>query len=155
MKYASLLLLSAILLVSVCASRTVDVAAETNAVKNVLDEYVKSVETEDMNLYNSLVCHDSTRIYYGGFGAPILGWDALQKVMEGQNEILSDTKIGVSDLKIHMSEDGKTAWATSLWELKAQMGGNPITLPIRCTWVLNKGDKGWRIVHFHKSMPAG
>jgi ketosteroid isomerase-like protein len=155
MKYASLLLLSAILLVSVCARPTVDVAAETNAVKNVLDEYVKSVETEDMNLYNSLVCHDSTRIYYGGFGAPILGWDALQKVMEGQNEMLSDTKIGVSDLKIHMSEDGKTAWATSLWELKAQMGGNPITLPIRCTWVLNKGDKGWRIVHFHKSMPAG
>lgn len=155
MKYASLLLLLVILLVTVCAKPAVDVAAETNTVKNVLDEYVKSVEQEDMNLYNSLVCHDSTRIYYGGFGAPILGWDALQKVMEGQNEMLSDTKIGVSDLKIHMSEDGKTAWATSLWELKAQMGGNPITLPIRCTWVLNKGDKGWRIVHFHKSMPAG
>ena len=155
MKYASLLLVSSLLLVTVCAKPPVDIEAETNAVKSVLDEYVKSVETEDMSLYESLVCQDTTRIYFGGFGTPILGWNALKKVMEGQNEMLSDTKIGVSDLKIHISGDGKTAWATSLWELKAKMAGNPITLPIRCTWVLGRDDKGWRIVHFHKSMPAG
>lgn len=130
----------------------VDIEAEKAQIKEVLDIYVKSVEEEDMELYAQNVAHDPEMVNYGGFGDPIIGWDALKKVMEGQNEALSETKITVSDLKIHLSEDGKFGWATCLWDLKAIMGENPIELPVRCTWILEKKENRWIIIHFHKSM---
>jgi uncharacterized protein (TIGR02246 family) len=156
MKY--IYLVSGLVLVTVIACARgpqVDIKTETTAIKKLLDEYVKSVETEDMDLYAGLVIHDTTMVNFGSFGKPIVGWDALKKVMDGQNELLSDTKITVSDLNIHVSGDGKMAWARCLWTLKAKMAENPVELPIRCTWVFGKGEAGWIIVHFHKSLPAG
>ena len=155
MKYVALISVFVLLLISTCAQPTVDIEAETAAVEDVLGEYVKSVEMEDMELYAKLVTHDTTTVNFGGFGKPIVGWTALEKVMEGQNEMLSDTRIEVSDLRVHVSADGKLAWATCLWNLKAMMAENPVELPIRCTWVLGKREVGWMIIHFHKSMAAG
>jgi len=155
MKYVILLAALVILAMSACQPPAIDVKAETAAVKTVLEEYVKSIETEDMEAYAKLVVHDTTMVNFGGFGRPIIGWDALSKVMEGQNEMLADTKIEVSNMQIHISADGKLAWATCLWNLKAMMAENKVELPIRCTWVLEKKDAGWVIVHFHKSMPVG
>ena len=152
------LLFSGLVLLTIAACARgpqVDIKAETAAIQNLLDEYAKSVESENMGLYAMLVVHDTTMINFGSFGKPIVGWDALKKVMEGQNELLSDTKITVSNLKIYVSGDGKMGWARCLWTLKARMAENPVELPIRCTWVFAKGENGWKIVHFHKSLPAG
>ena len=146
-------LLAIILSVS-CGPQKADIEAEKAAVKTVLDQYVTSVEREDMDLYAKNVAHDPKMVNFGGFGDPIVGWDALKKVMEGQNEALSETKITVTDLVIYVSETGTLAWATCLWNLKAIMGESPMELPIRCTWVLEKRDNRWVIVHFHKSMAA-
>ena len=155
MKYMTLAALFTALVFVACEKPAVDIAAETAAVNMVLDEYVKSVEAEDMDAYGQLVTHDSAMVNFGGFGKPIVGWEALKKVMEGQNEMLSETKIEVSKLRTSVSADGKLAWATCLWKLKAMMAENQVELPIRCTWVLEKREGGWIIVHFHKSMPAG
>ena len=92
MKYVALLLIFIILTISTCAQPVVDIDAETAAVNTLLEEYVKSVETENMDAYARLVAHDTTMINFGGFGKPIVGWDALKKVMEGQNEMLSETE---------------------------------------------------------------
>jgi uncharacterized protein (TIGR02246 family) len=155
MKYLTWLATCTILVFSACQAPAVDIEAEAAAVGIVLEEYVKSVETEDMEVYSKLVAHDTTMVNFGGFGKPIIGWDALKKAMEGQNEMLSGTKIEVSGLQIRVSADGKLAWAICRWNLKAMMADNPVELPMRCTWVLEKRDAGWVIVHFHKSMPVG
>jgi len=156
MKYMFILSGLVLLTLVACArGPQVDIKAETATIQTLLDEYAKSVEAENMELYAMLVVHDTTMVNFGSFGKPIVGWDALKKVMEGQNELLSDTKITVSDLKIQISGDGKMAWARCLWTLKAKMAENPVELPIRCTWVFGKGENGWMVVHFHKSLPAG
>lgn len=156
MKYFLLCSGVALLTLAACAGQpVVDVKAEISAISTLLDEYTKSVETENMELYAALVVHDTTMVNFGGFGKPIVGWDGLKKTMEGQNELLSDTRITVSDLNIQISGDGKTAWARCLWTLRAKMAENPVELPIRCTWIFGKDENGWKIVHFHKSMPAG
>ena len=155
MKYLSVVSLFLALVFVACEQPSVDIEAETVAVETVLDDYVRSVETENMEAYAKLVVHDSAMINFGGFGKPIIGWDALKKVMEGQNEMLSETKIEVSGLRISVFDDGKLAWATCMWGLKAMMAENQVELPIRCTWVLEKREAGWIILHFHKSMPAG
>lgn len=154
MRYISIMLAIFFLAISACAE-VVDVNAEKAAVKAVLDRYVKSVVDEDMELYGENVAHDEAMVNFGAFGAPIIGWEALKQVMEGQNEALSGVKIDVSDMAVHVSADGKLAWATCLWKLTAMMGEEPIELPVRCTWVLEKTEGRWTIVHFHKSLPAG
>lgn len=148
----------AIILSTLLACQTrqqVDLAAEEDLIKEVLRQYEVSIEMEDMGLYGRLVAHDTNMVNFGGFGDPIIGWEALQRVITGQNEILSQTGIEVMDLRVHVNSDGRLAWATNLWLLNAVMAGNPIELNIRCTWILEKRETGWAIVHFHKSMAQG
>jgi ketosteroid isomerase-like protein len=116
---------------------------------------VTSVENEDMEAYAENVEHSEDMVNFGAFGDPIVGWDALQKVMEGQNAGLEDIKITVTDMKIHLVPSGLVAWATCLWDFEAKMGGQEMSLPVRCTWVLEKEGEDWKIIHFHKSVPAG
>ena len=38
--------------------------------------------------------------------------------------------------------------------LKSTMGEQAMQLPGRCSWILEKFDDEWKIVHFHKSVGA-
>ena len=130
----------------------VDVEAEKALIQSVLDNYVASIEKEDLELYAKCVANDADMVNFGAMGDPIIGWEALRQVIEGQNAALSETKINVSAMRIHVSENGKFGWATCLWDLNAKMGENPVSLPVRCTWLLEKREGGWVIIHFHKSV---
>ena len=154
-KLIILLAVTVLLIVGCQKKAEVDIAAEKAAVAAVLQNYVLAVVDEDMERYARYVSHDTGMVNFGAFGDPIVGWDGLEQVMNGQDEALSDTKIDVTDIRVTVTPSGDWAWATSLWKLRAVMGENPIELPIRCTWVLEKKPTGWVIVHFHKSTPAG
>jgi hypothetical protein len=154
MKRFVVLLVCLALVLAVGCRRRVDVAAETTAVTGVLENYILAIEKEDMELYGNVVAHDPAMVNYGTFGPPIVGWDALRKVIEDQNLALSETKITASDVSVKVSPSGSWAWATSLWAFKTMMGGKLLTLPVRCTWILEKRDSRWVIVHFHKSVAA-
>lgn len=130
----------------------VDIEAEKAKIQSVLSNYVASIENEDMDLYAKCVAHDADMVNFGSMGDPIVGWEALRKAIEGQNAALSETKINIAGLKIHVPEDGKLAWATCLWDFAARMGQSPVSFPVRCTWILEKREGAWVIVHFHKSV---
>jgi uncharacterized protein (TIGR02246 family) len=149
--------LACALLLAACqpAQPTVDVAAEKAAIESVLSSYVEAVEREDLDAYAANVAHDDSMVNFGAFGGPIVGWEALKNVMAGQNEGLSDIRIAQHDVRVSVSTAGDLAWATSLWDFTAMMGDQPVDLDVRCTWVLEKNQDGWRIVHFHKSVAAG
>jgi uncharacterized protein (TIGR02246 family) len=154
MRKISFLILALVFMLSMACQQKVNIESEKAAIKNVLDNYVASVENEDMELYAKNMAHDSDMVNFGTSEDPIIGWDALRKIMEDQNAALSQTKIDVTNMAIHVSETGKLAWATCLWDFKAMMGENPIELPVRCTWILEKRGNDWVIVHFHKSIQA-
>jgi ketosteroid isomerase-like protein len=145
------MLASFVLLLS-CSPHKMEIEAEKANIETVLAEYVASIEDEDMDLYAQVIAHDPQMVNFGAFGAPILGWGALKKIMAEQNAALSETKITVNDLDISIPEIGKLAWATSLWKLRTLMNGNPIELHIRCTWILERRANRWIIIHFHKSI---
>ncbi len=155
MKNSTIYFLTIALILTLGCQVEVNVEAEKENVKDLLDSYVNSIENEDMKLYEQNIYKDSAMINFGGFGNPIIGWDALKEVIEGQNYALSETTITVSDLVINISESGEFAWATCLWNLKAMMNDEPLELPVRCSWILEKQENNWIIVHFHKSMSAG
>jgi ketosteroid isomerase-like protein len=134
-------------------AKKVDIQAEQQKIKEVLDGYVTSIENEDMALYGKVVAHDADMVNFGSGAADrIVGWNALEKAIQDQNAALSGTEITVSDETIKISPDGQSAWATSLWNFKALMGEQALELPVRCTWILEKREAGWVIVHFHKSV---
>jgi ketosteroid isomerase-like protein len=72
--------------------------------------------------------------------------------MRGMFEAGSDIKITQTDLRIHFSPDHRLAWATCLWDWREKMGEEIATAPVRCTWVVERRDADWVIVHWHKSV---
>lgn len=132
-----------------------DVAGVTREVRAVLDRYVQAMEEEDIALFGAVMAHDEDMVNFGAFGQPVTGWRALRDVIEGQSSVLDFVTIEQSDVKVKVLPSGEDAWATSLWQLHAKSGPDTIDLPIRCSWILQKRDEGWRIVHFHKSAAAG
>jgi len=127
--------------------------SERSAIKSVLGRYVKAVENENMELYGRVVDHDSGMVNFGTDASErIVGWDALKKAMESQFATLKGARISVSNITISIAPGGRVAWATSLWDFRAKMGDQTIALPVRCTWVLEKRETHWVIVHFHKSV---
>jgi ketosteroid isomerase-like protein len=149
-----ILLVALGVMLTMCCPQKANVEAEKAQVKAVLDNYVTSIENEDMDLYAKTMAHLPDMVNFGTSEAPIVGWDALKKIIDAQNAALSETKITVTDLNIHVPNTGKLAWATCLWNFKCKIGEKPIELPVRCTWILEKQDQGWVVVHFHKSVAS-
>lgn len=134
---------------------TVDPTAERAAIADVLKAYVAAVEAEDWDAYSKVVSHGLHDVNFGAFGEPIVGWAALESVIQAQFQTLSDVAVDVSDLRVSVSPAGDIAWATSQWVFKAAMGSTPLDLKLRCSWVLDKVQGKWQVVHFHKSIAAG
>lgn len=82
----------------------------------------------------------------------MVGWEALKQAIQAQFDAVADTKITVSDVTITVPKDSSVAWATSMWIFNAKIGDQAIEVPLRCSWVLEKRDGAWLIVHFHKSV---
>jgi ketosteroid isomerase-like protein len=129
--------------------------SEKEAVKAVIDNYAKSWVTEDIGLYSSTVMHDESLIHVGGSRGLswIEGWTELKEIIIEQNQSLNDTDIDETKAWINLSQSGEFAWAVTLWDLKTTLNdGTKCLLPLRCTWILEKSDGSWIIVHFHKSI---
>ncbi len=150
MKSAYVFLCVIALLIS-CQSKF-DVDAERQKIKDVLDSYITSIETENMDLYSDVMAHDQNMVNYGTSEAPIVGWESLKSLIENQNSALSQTKITRKDLVIHVGRPGTYAWATDLWDFTTMIGDQATEIPIRCSWFLEKQEGRWVITHFHKSV---
>jgi uncharacterized protein (TIGR02246 family) len=132
-----------------------DVAAEEASVKTVLQRYVRAIEQEDLDRYGELMARDVSMVNFGTFGDPIEGWENLKTVIESQNASLDKTQIKIRDVRVKLGPSASLAWATCLWDFRAEMGDRDLALPLRCTWVLEKREGEWKIVHWHKSAAAG
>jgi ketosteroid isomerase-like protein len=127
--------------------------AEAAAIRSVLNEYVTAVELGDIERYARVVDHEPSMVNFGtDVSERIVGWTALKNSMETQFAGLKNTRIEVGDVTVTITPEGGFAWATSMWTFRATAGGQPMTLPVRCSWVLARRGATWTIVHFHKSV---
>ena len=155
MKHVSIIIAVTILTILMGCQKAVDIEAEKSAIKSVLTDYIVSIENEDIELYGKIFVHDPDMVNFGtGANERIVGWEALKKVIEAQNDAISETKITQSNITINLSNEGRFAWATSLWDFKSKMGDQVMQLPVRCSWILEKIGDEWKIIHFHKSVGA-
>ena len=131
---------------------TVAIDVEAAAVAEAIRAYIKAVETEDLDAYAGIMAHDPDLAWYGSMPGQIVGWGEVESVISGMFADLSDIRITQTDLRTHFSPDRNLAWATCLWEFRAKMGDQAVIEPTRCTWVLERRDARWVIVHWHKSV---
>lgn len=126
---------------------------EMKAVKTALDLWITGVQNKDMTIISKAVVHDDDVVWIGGAESEwIVGYDALEQAMEVQNNALDNIRIEVNDETIRISPDRQVAWATSQWNFCAQADRQLIEVPLRTSWILEKREPGWVIVHFHKSV---
>lgn len=155
MKAQSILVALSCAWVAAACQPAVDMERAEVEVRAALDRYVECVEQEDMEGYAEIVAHDAAMMNFGAFGGPIVGWDGLREVIEGQYAALDSVQIEQSQVAVNVMPGGGDAWATSLWQFTAKAGESTLDLPVRCTWQLQKRAGGWVITHFHKSLAAG
>ena len=130
----------------------VAIDVESAAVADTLNRYIDAVEKRDLVKYSAVVARDDDLAWYGSMPGQIVGWGEVEGVIRGMFDALSDIRITQTDLRIHFSPDRSLAWATCLWDFRARVGDQPVIEPTRCTWVLERRDPDWVIVHWHKSV---
>ena len=152
-----ILLIAAIAMLFVgCNKRTtVDTETEKAAVAKVLDDVVKSAETKDVDLYEGILSKDPSNIYFGVMDPTMHGWEEAKRFISSEDEVLSEVNITVSDEHIAIAPSGDVAWASSKWDFACVINDLPVALDFRCSWVLQKEQDQWKIVHFHSSFAAG
>lgn len=130
-----------------------DIKNEIEAIHSALQSWIESVEGRDVKHLSEVISPEASLVWIGA-GAEdwLCGFEALERAMTAQNDAFRDIHIQVSDETVHWSSGETTSWVTNRWIFKATVGDQSIALPLRCTWILVRGEVGWKIVHFHKSV---
>jgi uncharacterized protein (TIGR02246 family) len=132
----------------------VNLAAEEQKVRGVMEKINAAWESEDLEVFSRLVVHDVDMV---SFGADVndrwVGWEGLERGLRQQFEVFSDTKVTPRHMDIHVSDTGKVAWLAQAMGIDTTFMGSPMTLEARITAVFEKRETGWRLVQFHYSVP--
>jgi len=133
----------------------VNVESEKASIKSVLDSCMKAIENSDIQSFSKVWAHEPDIVVLGtDAGERLFGWDALKKAIQAQWAALADVKTTLSDVTVNLLSGGRSAWATSVTAFEATMAatGKEIEISTRDTWVLEKRNEGWVIVHVHHSV---
>lgn len=129
----------------------IDPEAEIRAVSAVVGQFAHAVKAGDVETASRLVAREPKTLHFGIFGDPIFGWEDAQRFVAEQAELIDEFEIerGVPHIKLHPS--GTMAWATQIWLYSGSVGGQGFDYQARCTWILEKQNGEWKIIHFHIS----
>jgi ketosteroid isomerase-like protein len=64
-----------------------------------------------------------------------------------------DRKVTFNDVRIKVHKSGEVAWLTGFVLFEGKSFGQPFDLTARLTYILEKRDGRWIIVHTHASVP--
>jgi uncharacterized protein (TIGR02246 family) len=133
-------------------------AADVAAIEKWLDGYDAAFLSKDLDKLATYY-HPDVTIYEGG--GINNGWaDYRDHHLGPELKSFENLQFGHSERKVHVLGDGRTAYVTSLYSIKAKMGERLLDSGGLETLVLIKGDDGaWKIRHTHTSArsrrPAG
>ena len=140
----------------VAEEAVVDIEAEKAAAKAVLDEWIKCIETEDMELFLRIIAHDDDMVSFGTDAAEHwVGWESIKESVQKQFESVENADISIRELVIKVHNSGEVAWVSCLMDFKGTAMGEPFNVEgARVTGVMEKRNGNWLIVQSHTSMPV-
>lgn len=148
-----LLTLSAPALAAMASAQTRTAAADAAAIETWLAGYDAAFVAKDLEKLATYY-HPEVTIYEGG--GINNGWaDYRDHHLGPELKAFEGLQFGHTDRKVHVLGDGRTAYVTSTYFIKAKMGERVIDSGGLETLVLIKGEDGaWKIRHSHTSARA-
>ena len=127
-------------------SRTGSNAADIEA---WLKDYDVAFNAKDLDALAAFY-HPDVTIYEGG--GVNYGWDDYRDHHLGPElKEFENLELAHREMKVTVLGGGQSAYATARYSLKAKMGERDIDAEGLATYVLVKGDDGWKIRHSHTS----
>lgn len=132
-------------------------ASEGEAVRSVLDKYTKACEARNFGALSSLFSHDPDIVVINAASPNRLaGWKNVAEMYKAVFSASGEVKVRHKNIRVKMLASGKAACLVCDQDLNGTYQGKTFTLEgVRVTWVLEKQEGQWRIVHAHWSLPAG
>ena len=99
-----------------CTQRQeVDIEVEMPKVKEVVDAFTKTLETEDMQMFEKIASHDEDMVNFGTDAAERwIGYTALKEAVQKQFDAFESTKMTVRDQVIKVHKSGEAAWFSEI-----------------------------------------
>lgn len=154
MKYLFVFFLSVIIIG--CTQKQADIEAEIPKVKETVDKFALVMETENIQMFESIIAKDEDMVNYGTDAAERwVGFTAFKEAIQKHFDGFENSKLTVSNQTINVHSSGEVAWFTQIVDWNLVAGGTPLNIEgIRITGVLEKRNENWVIVQFHGSVPV-
>lgn len=129
---------------------------EVTKVKETVDGIAKSIENEDIHIFENITAHDSDMVSFGtDSDERWVGYDNFLGSVKKQFNSFENTRLKVKDQVIKIHDSGNVAWFSELADWSTKAGGQKTEIKdSRITGVLEKRDDKWVLVQFHASVPV-
>ena len=153
MKILTYLLILACLFLIISCNSSLDISIEKDKVKQVLYKYSEAWHSKNIDLFSRLFSNDADMIIFDGNSPErFVGWIAWKERLQKHFSLFENVDISYEDVDIKVSNSGEFSWLSCIANTKYTYDGKPgIMSGLRITWVLEKRNKNWRIVHAHYS----
>ena len=122
-------------------------------IKKVLDNLTDAYRNRDMNAFLACIVPDADVVMYGtGADEKCIGLEQIRTQVE-RDWAQSESAVILFDWTT-VSAMGQVAWVAVDGAFKFRVGGQDGTIPARVTFVLERREGRWFIVHAHFSTPA-
>ncbi|MGD9346465.1 MAG: SgcJ/EcaC family oxidoreductase [Candidatus Aminicenantes bacterium] len=135
----------------------VDLEAEKANVQAVLNQYVEAWENLDIELFSKVFSHDDDIVIFSASpNKRYVGWEVFREDVQKSFHEMTSVEISFRDISIEVHASGNIAWLSCLEDWDFVYQGQPVSDEgARVTWILEKRNGQWVIIHAHWSMPPG
>ena len=136
-----------------CQAPAANVQQDESAVRQVFENYLKSVNAADLALGSDIWMQSADIVAVTPFGR-FQGWDQVREevYVKFLQQSLTERDLRPGNVSIHVM--GDSAWLEFDWVFKGKMAtGQPVESKGWESHVYQRTDKGWKIVHLHYSVP--
>ena len=133
----------------------VDVESEKAGVRAVLDQYANAWKTLDFEQFSQVFSHDDDMVIFSATpNKRYIGWEEFQADVQESFKEVEKIEIVFRDVVVKVHASCHMAWLSCLedWDFVYQ-GQTVRDEGARVSWVLEKREGRWVIIHAHWSMP--
>ena len=129
---------------------------DISEINELINDYLEAYRHRDINALEGVVSNDDNFIAFGTDAGEIWeGWAEFKTASEqlfGAMEEIQWDRSGKP--MVHFSHDGSVAWFVEELSANFVTGGEEHSCNVRISGVAEKRESEWKIVQFHRSVPA-